>query len=75
MTNRRGMRSIFTEADIELMLAIRREAEAREARAATKSSQAKRSVKSQLAKATPDRKIAPKKKVRGGDGMDRSPKD
>jgi hypothetical protein len=62
----------FTEEDIELMLAIRREAEAREAKAAKKSSGPKRSTQSQSVKMTPDRKIVPKKKNRGTDGMDRS---
>lgn len=58
MTNDTGMRSIFTEEDIELMLAIRREAEAREAMAVTKSSRSKRSAKSQPVKTTPDPEAA-----------------
>ena len=57
------------------MLAIRREAEAREAKAAAKSSRPKRSAKAQPVKTSPDRKIATKKKERGADGMDRSSKD
>jgi hypothetical protein len=53
MTNDTGMRSIFTEEDIELMLAIRREA-----KAVTKSSRSKRSAKSQPVKTTPDPEAA-----------------
>jgi hypothetical protein len=42
------MRSVFSDEDIELMLAIRREEEARAAKKARRSSQPKRVAKSQL---------------------------
>jgi hypothetical protein len=72
--NSKGMWVDFTEEDIELMLTIRREAEAREAKKAAKSSRPKRGAKSQTVEIAPDRKIAPKKKEIGADGKDRSPK-
>jgi hypothetical protein len=42
------MRSVFSDEDIELMLAIRREEEAREAKRAKRASRPKRVVKSPL---------------------------
>ena len=74
MTRRRGMRNIFTEEDIELMLAIRREEEARAAKAAERVARPKWSAKSHAAQATPDRRIAAKAKKSGADGTGRSPK-
>jgi hypothetical protein len=73
--SRRGMWADFTEEDIELMLTIRREAEAREAKKAAKTSRSKPSAQSQPVKTAPNRKIASKKKELGTDGIDRSPKD
>ena len=60
---RKGMWADFTEEDIELMIAIRREAEER----AQRSARGKRSAKPRAAEPAPDRRTAPKKKAgRGG---------
>jgi hypothetical protein len=67
------MRSVFSDEDIELMLAIRREEEARAAKAAKRSSRPKRSAQSPAAQATPDCKIAEKAK-KPADGTGRPPK-
>jgi hypothetical protein len=68
------MRSVFSDEDIELMLAIRREAEARAAKAAKRASRSQRSAQSPGAEATPDRQIAAKVKKPVADGTGRSPK-
>jgi hypothetical protein len=71
---RKGMWADFTEEDIELMLAIRREEEARAEKAAERSSRPQRSAQSPAAQATPDRRIAVKAKKPGAGGTGRSPK-
>ena len=74
MPVRRGMRNIFSDEDIELMIAIRREEEERSLRAAQRSARGKRSVKPRAAEPAPDRRTAPKKKTDKG-GVDPSPRD
>jgi hypothetical protein len=71
---RKGMWADFTEEDIELMLTIRREEEARLAKAAKRASRPQRSAQSPAAQATPDRKIAVKAKKPAADGTGRSSK-
>jgi hypothetical protein len=51
---RRGMRNIFSDEDVELMLAIRREAEARATKTARRSSRPKGPDQSQAIKTIPD---------------------
>ena len=71
---RRGMWADFTEEDIELMIAIRREEEERALRAAQRSARGKRSVKPRAVEPAPDRRTASKKKTDKG-GFDHSPGD
>jgi hypothetical protein len=52
------MRSVFNEEDIELMLAIRREEEARASNAAKRSSRSKRPASSRTITTTPDPEAA-----------------
>jgi hypothetical protein len=66
------MRNIFSDEDIELMIAIRREEEERALRAARRTARAKRSVKPRAAEPAPDRRTAPKKKT-GKGVLDPSP--
>jgi hypothetical protein len=56
----RGMWADFTEEDIELMLAIRREEEARAAKAAKKSSRPRRTAKPHAVQTAPDPKASSK---------------
>ena len=65
---RRGMWADFTEEDIELMIAIRREEEERALTAARRSARAKRSAKPRAVEPAPDRRTAPKKIDSGGPG-------
>jgi hypothetical protein len=51
---RKGMWAVFSDEDIELMLAIRREAEARAAKAAQRTSRPERPAKSREVKTTSD---------------------
>jgi hypothetical protein len=65
MAERRGMRNVFSDEDIELMIAIRREEEER----AQRSARGKRSAKPRAAEPAPDRRTAPKRKT-GKGGLD-----
>jgi hypothetical protein len=62
----------FTEEDIELMIAIRREEEERALRAARRSAPPKRAAKQRAVEPGPDRRTAPKKRTDNG-GLDPSP--
>jgi septal ring factor EnvC (AmiA/AmiB activator) len=68
MKGRRGMRNIFSDEDIELMLTIRREEEERARKAAQRSSRAKRAAEPRVRAPAPNRKTVSKPKKIGKDG-------
>jgi hypothetical protein len=74
MTGRRGMRNIFSDEDIELMLTIRREEEERAQKAAQRAARPKRAARP-LAEPAPDRRTVSKKNRTSSDGPGPSHKD
>ena len=62
MTERRGMRNIFSDEDIELMLTLRREEEERALRAARRPARAKRAAAGRVVEPAADRKTVAKAK-------------
>jgi hypothetical protein len=72
---RKGMWADFTEEDIELMIAIRRDEEERALKAAQKSARAKRAAKARGLEPAPDRRTVSKKKKTDKKGPSSLPRD
>jgi hypothetical protein len=75
MTGRRGMRNIFSDEDIELMLTIRREEEERALQAARRSPRGPRPAKPHVVGPAPDRRTVSRKKRTNKDGSGSAPGD